>query len=286
MKRAAEQLGTSLAVVASNSIVGDVVAAIGTEKIHLDLLAKPGQNPHSFEPGPQDILALERADLVFINGFGLEEEVLPFLEGLDDVHSLSEGITPLHGHEAHEDHAEEDDPHVWFNPANVIIWAENISMALSGADPANAAFYSENARRYTQELKELDAEIRLRVDAVPQNRRRLISDHNVLAYFAEEYGFDIVDSLLPNLNDQAEPSPRHIAELAEILKAQEAELIVVGETAGQGLRNLARALAAETGEEVKIVSILSGSLARAGSPGDSYISFMRTNVEAIIAGLE
>ena len=164
-----------------------------------------------------------------------------------------------------------------------MIWADNISRELSVADPANEAAYTENAEHYIQELTILEREILRATSAFSHDQRRLVTDHDALAYFASAYDFDIVGSILPTLSDQAEPSPRHIAELTESLKEENLRVIALGEDAGKGLRDLADALAEEAG--VQVVSILTGSLASPGSPGDSYLSLMRYNVEVIVDAL-
>ena len=336
-----ERLATSnrLQVVASTSIIADVVGAIGAEKIQLAILAGPGQNLHAFVPSPQDIILLEKADIVFINGLNLEAGLMPMLEGLSRLISLSDGISlPIlagHGHddeghgdedhgdeeEGHdgedhgdegEDHDDEDhgdeeedhdgedhgdeeedhdgeglvaDPHVWFNPSYVMVWAESIGRALASADPSNATFYARNTERYVQKLAKLDEQIRASVNSLPRNRRRLVSDHNFLSYFATEYGFDIIAAIIPSTSDQGQPSPRHIVELAEVLSREELRVIVLGENSGRGLQNLAGILAEEIGENVHIITLLNGSLAKAGFPGDSYLGFMQHNVEMIVGAL-
>ncbi len=332
--------GESLRIVASTSIVGDVVRQIAGSAATVDVLMPIGQNPHSYEPTPRDIIALEESYIAFVNGLDLEEELMETIENVAGTYvvPVSAGIAVIeggehdhdhegnhdhdeahhddhegehdHGHdedhdeahhddhegehdhdEAHHDDHDHDhdhaagDPHFWFDPTNVIVWAENIAEALSEADPANASIYEANRDAYIAELETLDLEIRQQVAAIPRNRRKLVVDHAALGYYAEEYGFEVIGEVIPSLSDQAEPSARHIAELAEVIREEEASAIFIGGTAGRGLRNLVDAVAAEVGRDVQVVEILTGSLAPEGSRGDTYLEFIRFNTEQIVAAL-
>jgi ABC-type Zn uptake system ZnuABC Zn-binding protein ZnuA len=195
-----------------------------------------------------------------------------------------------HDHDDAEDHDHDHDhaggdPHFWFDPTNVIIWAENIAEALSEADPANHELYEANRDAYIAELESLDLDVRNQVASIPRNRRKLVVDHVSLTYFAEEYGFEVIGEVIPAISDQAEPSAQHIAELAEVIRDEDVAAIIIGGTAGRGLRNLVDSVAEEVGRDVEIVEILTGSLAPGGSRGDTYLDFMRYNTEQIVAGL-
>ena len=190
-----------------------------------------------------------------------------------------------HGHNHDHDHSA-GDPHFWYDPNNVIVWTQNIAKVLSEADPVNSAVYNANAEAYIAELNALDAEIRKMVSSIPTNKRKLVEDHIALTYFADEYGFEIVGAVIPTVSDQAEPSARHIAELAEVIRKEEASLILIGGEVGRGMRNLANAVAEEVGRDVQIVEYLHGSLSAKGSRGDNYLDFMRFNTEQIVSALE
>ncbi|MBU1877392.1 MAG: zinc ABC transporter substrate-binding protein, partial [Chloroflexi bacterium] len=140
--------GGRLRVVATTTIVGDVVRQVGGEHIELTVLLAPGIDPHAFQPTPQDVAMVSQAQVVFVNGVGLEEfldELLQHAGGSRPVISVSEGIAPraLTG-DATDEHGNLD-PHVWFSPANVSIWARNIARVLSTLDPAHQEAYAANA---------------------------------------------------------------------------------------------------------------------------------------------
>jgi len=295
--------GQRLAVVATTNILGDVVAAVGGDEIDLTVLVPVGQNPHSYEPAPRAIASIETADIIFTNGFDLEENLLSIVNATarSPIVSASAGIEPRRGdapdddhHDASDDHDDDGhddhdhgdlDPHVWFDPTNVIVWADNIEAVLTAADPGNAEGYAARAARYREALAELDDEYRRRLSGIPRERRKLVVDHASLGYLADEYDLTVIGSVIPAVTDQAEPSARQIADLVEVIRHEEVSTIFIGGTAGDGLRSLVDAVAEETDASVTIRTLLTGSLASRGSRGDTYIDFMRYNLEQIVEGL-
>jgi ABC-type Zn uptake system ZnuABC Zn-binding protein ZnuA len=301
--------GQKLKVLASTSIVGDVVANVGGDDIELTVLIGIGQDPHSYEPKPSSLRAVEQAHVVFVNGFGLEEGLLETIESAARgvIVAVSAGIEPIdtdqrYGSQHDESSTAQDrddaarhdeghrehgtvDPHVWFDPTNVIVWVANIEQALSGADPENRQGYHERAEEYLKRLETLDQSIRRKLSTVPENRRKLVTDHYLFNYFADEYGFKVIGAILPGISTSAEASARQFANLVELLRKEGITTIFVGSTAGRGLEKLAAAVADELGEQVRIIYMLTGSLAERGMPGDTYIGYMEYNLNQIMNGL-
>ncbi len=283
-------------VVATTNIIGDVVANIAGDAVALSILVPSGQNPHSYEVTPREIAAVEEADLVFVNGFDLEEGLLDIVEqaARGRIVSLSESIDGLSGDDDEEDEGEgegEDhdhavDPHVWFSPKNVLLWIDVVEAALTAAYPDGAQEFRRNAAAYRQDVQALHEDILDRVNRIPRDRRKLVVDHVSLGYFARDYGFTVVGTVLPATTDQADPSPRAVAELVELIRRVRVHSLFVGETASGSLRDLVSAVAEEAGREVTVHSLLTGSLAAPGQPGDTYISYMTYNVNRIMEGLE
>jgi manganese/iron transport system substrate-binding protein len=277
-----------LQVVATTSIVGDVVGNIGGELIELTVLVPPGGDPHTFEPRPQDIAAVSDAQVVFASGLGLEEALKGVLEAnvKGTLVEVSDGLAviPLQDKDEHEGAQPEHgtgDPHTWMDPNNVIIWAGNIATALAEADTTNRATYQTNAESYIAELRELDAWIRQQVEQVPPKQRKLVSDHAVLGYFAAEYGFEQVGLVIPALSSSAAPSAQELAALVDAIRAQDVQAILVGTTVNPAL---SEQVADDTGAE--LVFIYTGSLSQPGGVASSYIQLMRYNVQAIVDTLK
>jgi len=286
-----------LKVVASTTIVGDVVAQVGGNLIELTVIFPPGADPHTFEPRPQDMAAISEADVIVINGLDLEEALEPILEAnaTGVVVHASEGIEPLafegeehgeegeeHGEEGEEHHHHEGgDPHTWIDPNNVIVWAQNIAAALSDADPAHAGEYQANAEAYITELQELDAWIRTQVAQIPAENRKLVTDHLLYGYFAEEYGLEQVGALVGSFSTNASPSAQELAALEDLIRTQDIPAIFVGKSVNPAL---AEQVAQDTG--IKVVSLYTGSLSESGGEADSYLKYMRYNVRAIVEALK
>jgi ABC-type Zn uptake system ZnuABC Zn-binding protein ZnuA len=277
-----------LRVIATTTIVGDVVKQVAGDAVQVDVLIPPDVDEHSYEPSAQDIVKVSEADLVFLNGAGLEQFLQRLVENAGkDVHtvSVSDGIPLKQGPEAGENaggdaHAG-GDPHVWMDPNNVLVWVDNIEKALAGADPQNAAAYQSNAASYRQQLKDLDAWIANQVGQIPTDRRKLVTDHTVFTYFAARYGFTQVGAIVPNYSSAAASSAQELAALETAIQKQGVPAIFVGNTVNPAM---AERVAQDTG--TRLVHILTGSLTDANGKGPTYIDYMKYNVGQIVAGLK
>ena len=269
----------SLNVVATTTILGDVTRQIGGEAIALTVLLPAGADPHSFEPTPQDLRKLANADVIIVNGAGLEvflERLLKNTAPNAKVVVASEGIPlrQLEGDQA------ETDPHLWFDPNNVRVWTQNIERALSDLDPPNAAIYTANATEYRQQLTDLDRWIRARVAQIPPLQRKLVTDHAVLGYFAEEYGFEQIGAVIPGFSALAEPSAQELVALENAIREKNAPAIFVGTTVNP---TLAQRVAEDTG--VQLVMLYTDALTAEGGEADTYLALMRYDVDAIVEAL-
>jgi ABC-type Zn uptake system ZnuABC Zn-binding protein ZnuA len=283
--------GERLKVVATTSIVSDVVQNVGGERIALTTLMPLGADPHAFEPTPQNMASIVDAHVVYASGAGLEaflESLMASAEVGDRIVHVSHGVALLQLDDAdeHEEeqgdeyHFEGADPHTWFDPANVIVWVRNIQETLSSLDPANAAKYEANAAAYTAQLEALDASIREQAAQVPQANRKLVTDHTVFAYFARQYGFEQVGAIFPGASTLASPSAKELAELQDLIRGQGVKAVFVGKTVNPAL---AQRVAQDTG--ARLVFVYTGSLGEAGSPGSTYLGMMEYNVSEIVGAL-
>lgn len=284
------QASGKIKVVATTSIIADVAGRAGGEMVDLSVLVPIGSDPHSFEPSPQDVALVAKADVVFMNGAGLEEFIQPLIEnagGKARLVSVSEGIQlrKFDPGAAGEVQAGEDlhgsDPHVWMDPNNVIIWVQNIAAALSEVDPAHAASYQANAEKYGQELKALDAWIQEQVAQIPVENRKIVTDHIVFSYFAARYGFTQVGAVVPGYSTMAEPSAKELAALEDAIRKQGVKAIFVGKTVNPALE---QRVAEDTG--VQLVFIYTGSLTGKDGPAGTYLDFIKYNVNALVSALK
>jgi ABC-type Zn uptake system ZnuABC Zn-binding protein ZnuA len=279
-----------LKVVATTSIVADVVENTAGDRVELSALMPLGTDPHSFEPTPQDAAALADADVIFVNGAGLElflesllasagedVPVVPVSFGFDLLRFAPPGE---HGEEEPVGHADFD-PHTWFDPHNVMVWVANIEAALTTLDPGNADVYEVYAERYRSELDRLDEWIRGQVAQVPQQRRKLVTDHMSLGYFTRRYGFEQLGAVFPGYSTLTEPSAQQLARLEDAIREFDVTAVFVGRTVNP---NLAQRVAEDTGTQV--VFLYTGSLSEPGGPADTYLGLMRYNVSAIVGALK
>jgi ABC-type Zn uptake system ZnuABC Zn-binding protein ZnuA len=296
--------GERLQVVATTTILGDVVSRVGGDAIDLVVLMGPGQDPHTYQATAQDLVRVENAHVIFVNGFGFEEGLLTDIErvaGEIPVISVSAGIEPIRAgdedhHKDHDDeqadasgqderegehgHAHDEDPHVWFDVHSVEIWAHNIESVLARLDPANAELYEANAEAYEGELDELEALIQDTVAQIPEENRKLVTNHDSFSYFARAYGFEVIGAVIPSFTTAAEPSAATLTELIDAVREAGVPAIFVETTANEAL---ARVVAEETGAEV--YQLFTDALGAPGSGVDSYTGLMRANLETMLEAL-
>jgi ABC-type Zn uptake system ZnuABC Zn-binding protein ZnuA len=271
-------------IVASTTIIADVVDNIGGDHLELAELIPLGSDPHAYQPTPGDLQVLYGADLILLNGFDLEAELEDILAPVSHsvpVISLSEGLRArtLEGDATHSEiatHSDGLDPHVWFDPILVSYWVDRIEQSLSRLDPAHAEEFQVNTKRYQDELSELDQWIAEQVSSLPSDQRKLVLDHLVLGYFADHYGFKMLNALIPGFSTAAEASPREIAELSDMILAEGVPAIFIGVDTNP---RLAEQIAGDL--DIQVIELYTSSLGPVGGPADSYLEMMQYNVLAI-----
>lgn len=179
-----------------------------------------------------------------------------------------------------EHHHQGQDPHVWFDPNNVMLWVEVISETLSEADPQHAELYRQNAENYRAEMQELDSWIREQVATIPEENRELVTDHASFGYFAQEYGFEQIGAVIPAPTTEAETSGQQLAALMRTIEEHQVKAVFVSKDIDP---SLAERVAEDTG--VELVPLYFGSLT-GGEPAENYLDFMRYNVEAVVSALK
>lgn len=274
-----------LQVIATHSILSDLVQNVGGDAIALTTLVRPGSDTHTFEARPADTAALAQADLIFENGLGFEawlDQLYAASESSAGRVAVTDGLTLLTAGEAHEGEGgthSEYDPHVWHSVANAIQMTEAIRDALAAADPSNAATYQANAAAYIAELQALDEWVFEQVAQLPAERRKLVTSHNTFSYFAGRYGFETVGTALGSISTEAaDPSAGEMAALVDAIRAAAVPAIFAEEVASSEVMGQ---IAAEAGVPLG-PPLYSDALGEPGSPGDTYINMMRYNVTTLV----
>lgn len=283
-----ENVGNSkVKVVATTSIVADIVRQVGGEYIEVTSLTPVGVDIHEYQPSPQDVARVADADMVFENGLGLEQFIGTLVQnagGKSVLISVSDGITARQftaADQVSEETANSSgDPHVWMDPNNVKIWVQNIQKALTEKDPAHQAAYEANAQNVMTSLTDLDSWIQAQVSQIPESERLIVTDHMLFGYFAERYGFKQVGAVIPSYSTEAEPSAQEIAALEDAIRKYGVKVIFVGEYANP---TLAQRVADDT--RIQLVKIYTGSLSSSDGPAATYQDYIRYNVAAIINGI-
>jgi ABC-type Zn uptake system ZnuABC Zn-binding protein ZnuA len=293
---APQSTNNTFKVLASTTFLADIAQNVTGDRAQVESLLPVGADPHSYQAAPSDVAKITESSVLILNGVEYEHFIEPLLENAGGERLVIEataGLTPHameeHGHEGEEEHAEEGeehaheagDPHMWLDPNLVITYVENIRDGLSEADPEGAETYKTNADAYISQLKDLDTFIKEQVESVPAERRLLVTNHEALGYFAERYGFEVVDTIIPSLSTEASASAQEVAASIEAIKASGAPAIFLGEVENADLANQ---IADETG--VKVVDSLYLETLTDGAPAATYIDMMKHNVTQIVNGLK
>jgi zinc/manganese transport system substrate-binding protein len=281
-------------VVASFSILGDVVANVGGDRIAVTTLVGPDQDAHVFQPAPDHIKSVARAKLVVINGLGFEgwmERVVQAANYRGDIVVASNGIavrdraSEEHGdhddHDAHDDHHHgKNDPHAWQNPANVVVYTRNIVAALSKLDPAGAAVYQKNGDAYIAKLNELDRWAIQQFAQFPDAKRKVITSHDAFEYFGAHYR---VRFLAPQgVSTDSEPSAKEVANLIRQIRKEKIRAVFIENMSSP---KLLQQISKEAGVTLG-GQLYADALSQAGGPAPTYLKLMRYNIEQLLAQLK
>jgi ABC-type Zn uptake system ZnuABC Zn-binding protein ZnuA len=270
-----------LAVVTTTSILGDLVRQVGGSRVEVQSLLPANADAHDYEPAPDDLAAVEDADVVFEHGLSLDAwaDDLVANSGTEaPVFVATEGVPTL---ASSEEEFAEGDPHVWFDPTRVKIVVATIAAKLTEVDPGGADTYAARRDAYQMQLDALDAAIQTHIETIPPERRKLVTNHEALGYYADRYGLTIVGAIIPSLDSRAEPSAEETAALIDRIEAEGVPAIFAETSLNP---DLAREIADQTG--IKIVdNLYTESLGEPGSGADTYLGLMMTDTMLIVEAL-
>jgi zinc/manganese transport system substrate-binding protein len=308
--------GGRLQVIASISILADMVRQVGGDKVQVTPFVGADADAHTFEPAPTDAKALGQAQVLVINGMDFEFWLPRLLaasafKGREVV--ATQGITPrrlmqdAHGHEhdqneghdhdhgdhghKHEDghgihhadshkhdhhHHGEFDPHAWQDLGNAVIYVRNIAQGLGAADPANQAYYAQRATDYETKIKTLDQTLKQAFKEVPKADRKVITQHDAFGYFAQAYGIELISAV--GISSAAEPSAKEVAAIIAQAREHGIKGIFVENISNP---RLVRQIAKESGARLG-GTLYSDALAKAGHPADTYLGMMGWNAKQLL----
>ena len=262
-------------VVASFSILGDMVEQVVGEHASVTTIVGPDADAHIYEPSVADARAVAEADIVFVNGLGFEtwSGTLISESGTEaSVHVATEGVTPLlvEG---------EIDPHAWNALTNGVIYVRNIADAMSAAMPEHADDFAANADAYIAELEALDKETREKLSALPEDHRNVVTAHDAFGYLADAYGLNFLAPV--GIDTEAEPSAKELAVLIAQLKDEGVAALFVENITSPAL---VQQISDETGIEIG-GRLFSDALSERGGPATSYLAMFKHNLGTLLDAL-
>lgn len=271
------QSAQPLQVVASFSILADIVREVGGDAVEVVALVGPNADAHVFQPSPADARRLASADLVVVNGLGFEGWIdrLVRASGYRGMVAVASKGVKLRK----DGHGHGSDPHVWQDLANAERYVANVRDALSSARPAQAGVFSQRAARYTEQIRALDREVRAQFAAVPRNQRRVITSHDAFGYFGAVYG---VDFLSPQgVSTDSEASAADVAKLIDQIRRQDVRAVFVENITDP---RLVERIAKEGGA-VLGGRLYSDALSAPGTEADTYLKLFAHNAKTLASGL-
>ena len=285
-KSSTDSSSSKLNVVATNSIIADITKNIAGDKINLHSIVPVGQDPHEYEPLPEDVKKTSKADLIFYNGINLETGGNAWFTKLvenakkkenKDYYAVSEGVDVIYL-EGQSEKGKED-PHAWLNLENGIIYAQNIAKRLIEKDPDNKATYEKNLKAYVEKLTALDKEAKEKFNNIPEEKKMIVTSEGCFKYFSKAY--NVPSAYIWEINTEEEGTPDQIKSLVEKLrKTKVPSLFVESSVDDRPMKTVSK----DTNIPIH-AKIFTDSIAEKGEEGDSYYSMMKYNLDKISEGL-
>ncbi|MBG6071262.1 MULTISPECIES: metal ABC transporter substrate-binding protein [unclassified Polaromonas] len=272
-----------LPVIASFSILGDLVRVVGGERVSVTTLVGPDEDAHVFEPRPADVKAIAQTRLLVTNGLGFEpwaQKIVKSAGYQGQSVVASQGVKPrqLQAEKGHQ-HAETD-PHAWQDPGNVVLYVRNITAALTKVDPTGASVYQANSDAYVKELQTLDAWAKSQFAALPPAKRQVITSHDAFGYFGAHYQ---IKFLAPQgMSTEMEPSAKDVARLIQQIQREKIKAVFIENmSAPKLLAQLSKDAGVTVGPTLFV-----DALSTPQGPAGSYLQLMRHNVTQLAAGMK
>ncbi len=272
-------------VLAVESFIADIAQNVAGDRITVESLIPLGVDPHGFELTPQDLVKMNEADIIIMNGCGVESWLEDSYSNLPKNITIIEGCQSLDSRspgklEIVSDH-ETMDPHFWLDPISVIQYVENIKAGFIALDPDWKDFYQGNSEKYVVQLQDLDTWIKDTVSTIPIAERKIVTNHESFGYFADRYQFQVIGTIIPGFSSNASPSAQQLAELTDQIRLTGAKAIFLETGTNAALSDQ---VAAETGVKV-ITDLYTHSLTGPNGSAPSYIDMMKWNVSQIVLAL-
>lgn len=267
-------------VLTTFTVLSDMAKNVAGDRADVDSITKPGAEIHGYEPTPQDLVRLQKADIILDNGMNLEKWAEKLYQNVKDIPhvTLTEGIAPMPIAEG--PYKDKPNPHTWMSPKNALVYVDAIEKALSGVDKTNADYYKQNAKNYKAEIKKVDAQLRSTLSTLPETNKYLVSCEGAFSYLIRDYG--LKELYLWPINADAQGTPGQIKNVVETVKTNNIPAVFCESTVSSKAQEQ---VANETGATFSgtfYVDSLSGS----DGPTPTYLKLLQYNADVLIHGLK
>lgn len=274
-----EKDSKTLVALSTFTIIADMVANVGGDKVESISLTKPGAEIHGYQPTPSDLVRASEADVLFENGMNLELWTEKLKAGIPNVptYTVSSGVTVRHITE--DAYAGKPNPHAWMSPQQGLIYIENIRQALTELAPEHADYFATNAATYSEEINRVDQELHTALDSLPENNRVLVSCEGAFSYLTHDYNLEEV--YLWAINSDTQGSPQQIANVINLVKDKDIPAVFCESTVEPHIqREVVEATGARFGGTLYVDSLSTPDL-----PASTYLKLLEHTANTIKHGL-
>ncbi|MAZ73070.1 MAG: manganese transporter [Flavobacteriaceae bacterium] len=277
-----------LNIVTTTTMITDLVKNIGGGHVEVNGLMGAGVDPHLYKASEGDVNKLYNADIVMYNGLHLEGKLVEVFEKMERTGTTQIALAEILNKSeliGSEYFASNYDPHVWFNITYFKQFAEKVTETLVAKDPENAASYAENEKKYIQQLTELEAAVKAKIETLPIEKRILVTAHDAFNYFGKAYNFEVVG--LQGLSTATEAGVQDVQRISQFIIDNKVKAIFVESSVPRRTIEALQQSVKSKGQDVKIGgSLYSDALGSAGTQEETYIGMFTYNVNTIVDALK
>ena len=266
-------------VVATFSILGDMVRQVGGDRVRVTTLVGPDGDAHVYRPTPADARAVAGTGLLVVNGLGFEGWIDRLTEASGYKGRIVTATAGVEPRRMADNDQGEIDPHAWQSLANTRIYVRNIADGLAAIDPAGAEIYRGNAARYIEEIDAVDAQVREAVDSLPVERRKVVTSHDAFGYLSAAYGIEFHAPV--GFSTEAEASAGDVARLIRQINREKIPAVFVDNISD---RRLLDQIVRETGARIG-GTLYSDALSKEDGPAGTHLGMMLHNIRTLVAAL-